>query len=77
MKFVIEAKNYEVRCERTIAIETTRKLVKELTMQATQNFTIESQLLRDQYQKVIDQTDYYENTIKKLTNQLSLQELII
>lgn len=42
MKFVIEAKNYEVRCERTIAIETTRKLVKELTLQATNSFTNES-----------------------------------
>lgn len=46
-------------------------------MQATNNFTFEAQLLREQYQKVIDQTDYYENVIKKLINQLSLQELVI
>ena len=65
MKLVIAAKDYEVRCERTIAIEAAKAMLQETAQRARDNFNSEAQLLRQQYVKLLGMVDIYEGTVKK------------
>jgi len=42
MRLVVAAKDYEVRCERTIAVETAKTMLMETTKKARDNFTAEA-----------------------------------
>jgi len=47
MRLVVAAKDYEVRCERTIAIETARAMLQETAVNARESFNAEARLLRE------------------------------
>ena len=77
MRLVVAAKDYEVRCERTIAVETARTMLQETARNARESFNSEAQSLRTQYVKLLNLADLYEGTIKKQAGQIALQEQII
>ena len=64
MKYLIAAKEYEIRCQRHLAMEGTRKTVTKLSQQINAEFGNQAKLLNKQYSKVSNQLDYYENVFK-------------
>lgn len=74
MKLVVAAKDYEVRCERTIAIETARTMLQETAKVARVEMNEEAQSLRSQYVKLLSLVDFYEGTIKKQAVNIATQE---
>ena len=77
MKYFIAAQNYAIRCERSVAIENSKKLVMEMAADCSKIFEQEAKDLRGQYIKVINLQDYYEKTIQKQTKQMAHQEVTI
>ena len=71
---MVAAKDYEVRCERTIAVETARTMLQEAAKNARESFNSEAKSLREQYVKLLAVVDLFESTIKKQGSQLALQE---
>jgi hypothetical protein len=77
MRLVVAAKDYEVRCERTIAMETSKRMLQEMGQGLRIGFNSEVHCMKTQYTKLLTQLDIFENTIKKQSVQVALQELII
>lgn len=64
MKLLVAAKDYEVRCERVMALDLSKKAILEMSKKLEGDFTSEAQCLRSQYTKVLNLLDFYEMTMR-------------
>lgn len=46
LKYLVGAKDYEVKCERSLSIQVARKIMNERAIQMQQDFTVESKALK-------------------------------
>jgi hypothetical protein len=72
-----DAKDYEVRCQRHMAIEGARKLVQEYTETINKEFNKEAEVLKEQFIWMDEQTRKHEEIFAEQTRTIGLQELMI
>ena len=61
---VVMAKDYQIKCQRMIAIEAAKKIVSETTKDSSFLFNREVTKLMIQYSRILDLVDYFETVVK-------------
>ena len=74
---VIAAKDYQIRCQRLIAMDAAKKIISETTKDSTNLFNIEATKLTFQYSRILDLVDYFERVVKEQSTVIALQEQIL
>lgn len=74
---VIAAKDYQIRCQRLIAMDAAKKIISETTKDSTNLFNIEATKLTFQYSRILDLVDYFEKVVKEQSTVIALQEQIL
>jgi hypothetical protein len=77
MRFIVGAKDYEIRCERQIGFEACRKFIRARMMVMQQQFMLEVTRLLKEHSAVRDRIRFYEELNKKQHKTMALQEMII
>ena len=74
---VIQSKDYQIRCQRIVAIESAKKVVDETTRDSNALFNKEVNRLVMQYSRSLDLIGYFENVVKNQAGVIALQEKIL
>ena len=61
---VVMAKDYQIKCQRVIAIEAAKKIVSETTKDSSELFNREVTKLMIQYSRILDLVEYFETVVK-------------
>ena len=61
---VILAKDYQIKCQRVVAIEAAKRIVSETTKDSSNLFNVEVTKLMLQYEKILKLVDYFETVVK-------------
>ena len=72
---VISAKDYQIKCQRLLSVETAKKIVTETTKDSSQLFNREVTLLLQQYARILDLVNYFENVVRNQASVIALQEI--
>ena len=74
---VVMAKDYQIKCQRVIAIEAAKKIVSETTKDSSELFNREVTKLMIQYSRILDLVEYFETVVKQQSAVIAFQEKII
>ena len=74
---VVMAKDYQIRCQRLIAIESAKKIVSATTKDSSEIFNREVTKLLFQYSRILDLVEYFEGVVKNQAAVVAFQEKII
>ena len=73
---VVEAKNYELRCQRILAVDAAKKIVRSSFKTSKNLFNDEVSALRSQYKKMLELVDFFERVVKEQAAVIALQEKV-
>lgn len=69
---VIAAKDYQIRCQRMICMDASKKIISETTKDSTKLFNVETVKLTTQYNRILDLVEYFERVVKEQGSVISL-----
>lgn len=73
---VVEAKNYELRTQRILAVDAAKKIVRNSFKTSKNLFNDEVAALRAQYKKMLDLVDFFEKVVIEQAGVIALQEKV-
>ena len=73
---VVDAKNYELRCQRILAVDAAKKIVRSSFRTSKNLFNDEVSALRSQYKKMLDAVDFFEKVVNEQAGVIALQEKV-
>ena len=73
---VVDAKNYELRCQRILAVDAAKKIVRTSFKTSKDLFNEEVSALRSQYKKMLELVDFFENIVNQQAGMIALQEKV-
>ena len=73
---VVDAKNYELRCQRILAVDAAKKIVRTSFKTSKDLFNEEVSALRSQYKKMLELVDFFENIVNQQSSVIALQEKV-
>ena len=73
---MVDAKNYELRCQRILAVDAAKKIVRSSFKTSKNLFNDEVSALRFQYKKMLDAVDFFEKVVNEQSAVIALQEKV-
>ena len=73
---VVDAKNYELRCQRILAVDAAKKIVRSSFKTSKNLFNDEVSALRSQYKKMLALVDFFERVVNEQAAVIALQEKV-
>ena len=64
LDLIVEAKKYEVKCQRIVAIDAAKRVVSETIKTSKNLFNSEVKAFRNQYQSMLNLIEYFESVVK-------------
>jgi len=74
---VVAAKDYQIKCQRMIAVDAAKRIVSSNTRESADMFNTEVTKLVMQYSRILDLVDYFESVVKEQSSVIAFQEKMI